>query len=115
RVGVRKIADRLDAVAADPDVGGARLGAGAVDHQAAGEDHVEPAQFQTCPRRRSRSTLPPLITATTVAPGSASIRPLSSAATGAAAAPSTTSLQRDIVQSSASKIRSSSSVTTFST
>ena len=59
---------------------------------------LEDAQFQTWPRRRSRSTLPPLTTQTTVAPGSASIRPLRSAATGAAAAPSTTSLQRDIVQ-----------------
>ena len=51
--------------------------------------------------------MPPLSTQTTFEPGAALTSPLSSAATGAAAAPSTTSLQRDMIQITASKICSS--------
>ena len=64
---------------------------------------------------RSRLTLPPLRTQTTLEPRGTSISPFNSAPTGAAAAPSMTSLQRDITQSTASKISTSGKVTIWST
>src|SRR5262249_3495459 len=66
-------------------------------------------QFQLRPRSWSRLTLPPERTTATFAPAGRLTRPWSSAATGAAAAPSTTSLQRSITQLIASKISRSGS------
>src|SRR6266699_890060 len=63
----------------------------------------------------SRFTFPPLSTATTFDPAGALINPCNSAATGAAAAPSTTSLQCDMIQIMAAKISRSGSVTMSST
>src|SRR5262245_14180431 len=51
------------------------------------------AQFHFNPLSWSRFTLPPLSTQTTLDPAGAFTKPCNSAATGAAAAPSTTSLQ----------------------
>src|SRR5882672_9574345 len=73
------------------------------------------SQFHFRPLSWSRFTFPPLSTHATFDPAGALIRPCSNAATGAAAAPSTTSLQCDMIQSMASKISLSGNVTISST
>src|SRR6476661_948314 len=75
----------------------------------------DPPQFHFNPLSWSRFTFPPLSTQTTFDPAGALISPCNSAATGAAAAPSTTSLQCDMTQIIASKISLSGSVTMSST
>src|SRR5258706_10405708 len=72
-------------------------------------------QFQLKPLSWSRFTFPPLSTQTTFEPFGALINPFNSAATGDAAAPSTTSLQWCIVHIIASNIVASGNDTTSST
>src|SRR5262249_32633928 len=64
-----------------------------------GTDHPDlVTQFHFRPFSCCRLTLPPLSTQTTLEPAGALISPLRTAATDAAAAPSTTSLQCDMIQ-----------------
>src|SRR5215475_14980795 len=81
-----------------------------------GADHPDcGTQFHLRPFSCCRLMLPPLSTQTTLDPDGALISALSTAATDAAAAPSTTSLQCDIIQMTASKMSESGRATISST
>src|SRR3954451_9121648 len=86
-----------------------------VEKRDAAEEARVVRQFHVSDRSWSRFTLPPESTTATREPGGSLINPCRSAATGAAAAPSTTSLQRSMIQIIASKISRSGRATISST
>src|SRR5260370_1079603 len=79
------------------------------------KQHTNAHQFHFNPLSCCRFTFPPLSTHTTLELRGTLTSPFNTAATDAAAAPSTTSLQCDMIHMSASNISESGSATTSST